>query len=134
MTKIEIWEWLKEQNYQTAYEETGEYEMYYSIDMPKILNDFLILVTNKFILKNVSQDKESLLQRSVNRVVPYLEEIQRLKEIIKTQENYINKTLIKDSNLIKKLKDALVMITKRDDWTSGECRHHAKEVLKEISK
>jgi hypothetical protein len=36
----EIWNWLKEQNYQTDYEETGEYKMYYYMDMPSILKAF----------------------------------------------------------------------------------------------
>ena len=41
MTNKEIWKWLKEQNYQTDYEETGEYKMYYDLDMPNILRAFL---------------------------------------------------------------------------------------------
>lgn len=41
MENKEIYEWLEKQNYQTEYEETGEYKMYFSVDMPKILNDFL---------------------------------------------------------------------------------------------
>lgn len=28
-----------------------------------------------------------------------------------------------------RLREALVQITKRDDWTSGECRHHARAAL-----
>lgn len=40
-SNTEILKWLKEQNYQTEYEETGEYKMYYEIDMPKILTDFI---------------------------------------------------------------------------------------------
>ena len=41
MTDQEIWKWLRQQNYQTDYEETGEYKMYYDLDMPKILRAFL---------------------------------------------------------------------------------------------
>jgi len=40
MNNVEIFEWLKKQNYQTEYEETGEYTMFFGVDMPKILNDF----------------------------------------------------------------------------------------------
>jgi len=39
-TKIEIYNWLMEQKYQTDYEETGEYKMYFDVDMPKILEDY----------------------------------------------------------------------------------------------
>jgi len=38
----EIFRWLDKQNYQTDYEETGEYKMYYVVDMPKILNDYIV--------------------------------------------------------------------------------------------
>jgi len=31
----------------------------------------------------------------------------------------------------KKVEDALVTIIKRDDWTSGECRHYIKTILEE---
>jgi hypothetical protein len=31
-----------------------------------------------------------------------------------------------------KVVEALVQITKRDDWTSGECRHHAQAALDEL--
>jgi hypothetical protein len=40
MEAREIYEWLEKQNYQTEYEETGEYKMYFEVDMPKILNDY----------------------------------------------------------------------------------------------
>jgi hypothetical protein len=30
--------------------------------------------------------------------------------------------------------DALMQITKRDDWTGGECRHYARSVLEKRSK
>lgn len=35
-----IYEWLKTQKYQTEYEYTGEYRMYFEVDMPKILRDY----------------------------------------------------------------------------------------------
>jgi hypothetical protein len=41
MTDHEIWKWLEDQKYQTDYEEFGEYKMYYDLDMPKILREFL---------------------------------------------------------------------------------------------
>jgi hypothetical protein len=40
MKNEEIYKWLESQKYQTEYEETGEYKMYFGVDMPKILNDF----------------------------------------------------------------------------------------------
>ena len=40
LESAEILEWLKNQKYETDYEETGEYKVYYEIDMPKILTDF----------------------------------------------------------------------------------------------
>ena len=33
-----------------------------------------------------------------------------------------------------KLSEALVQITKRDDWTGGECRHFARAALQEEGK
>lgn len=36
----EIYDWLKAQKYQTEYEETGEYRMYFEVDMPKILEAY----------------------------------------------------------------------------------------------
>jgi len=40
MDKVKIYEWLASQNYQTDYEQTQEYLMYFEIDMPKILEDY----------------------------------------------------------------------------------------------
>jgi len=36
-----IYEWLNSEKFQTEYEETGEYLMYYEIDMPVILRKFI---------------------------------------------------------------------------------------------
>ncbi len=78
MTNIEIRQWLKEQNYQTEYEETGEYKMYYELNMPKILNDYLASQPNeiKTILKDVMQDYWFLLQCYANRSTPYSKEVE----------------------------------------------------------
>lgn len=40
MKNEEIYKWLENQKYQTEYDETGKYKMYFGVDMPKILNDF----------------------------------------------------------------------------------------------
>ena len=40
MNKAEIFKWLNSQMYQTEREETGEFLMYYGVDMPKILEDY----------------------------------------------------------------------------------------------
>ena len=40
LTDSDIYGWLQSQKYQTEYEETGEYKMYFSVDMPKILEDY----------------------------------------------------------------------------------------------
>lgn len=53
----EIWEWLENQKYQTDYEETGEYKMYFDLDMPRILNDFL------------GFQKESILHNETKQVI-----------------------------------------------------------------
>jgi hypothetical protein len=55
VTDQEIWNWLKEQNYQTDYEETGEYKMYYALDMPKILRAFLDHSKNQRITENTRE-------------------------------------------------------------------------------
>jgi len=52
MKDKEVFEWLKKQNYQTERGEQ-EYIMYFDVDMPKILNDFLAYKKNSF-----TQDKE----------------------------------------------------------------------------
>jgi hypothetical protein len=36
-----IYTFLNDKKYQTEYEETGEYEMHFRCDMPKILNEFV---------------------------------------------------------------------------------------------
>ena len=38
--KRDIYAWLDSRNYQTEYEETGEYKMYFACDMPKILEAY----------------------------------------------------------------------------------------------
>jgi hypothetical protein len=40
----EIYEWLKSKNYQTEEGETGEYTMYFSVDMPKILEEYATIL------------------------------------------------------------------------------------------
>ncbi len=39
ITDVNIFEWLSKQPYQTDYEGTGEYKMYFNLDMPKIIKD-----------------------------------------------------------------------------------------------
>ena len=39
-SEIEVYKWLKQQNYQTERDDTGEYELLFVVDMPKILNDY----------------------------------------------------------------------------------------------
>ncbi len=39
-TNSEIHGWLQEQKYQTEREDTGEYSMYFDVDMPKILEEY----------------------------------------------------------------------------------------------
>jgi len=51
-----------------------------------------------------------------------------IKEYQKQLDGYIHQYNF-DGLTIKNLKESLVMITKRDDWTSGECRHYAKTIL-----
>jgi hypothetical protein len=60
MDEVQIYEWLKAQKYQTDYEETGEYKMYFEIDMPKILEDYYnykLLQQKKSSIKSYVGDK-----------------------------------------------------------------------------
>jgi len=36
-----IYEWLDKQGYQTERDDTGEYTLYFELDMPKILKDYV---------------------------------------------------------------------------------------------
>jgi hypothetical protein len=40
-SRFDIYTWLESKNYQTDREPTGEYKMYFSIDMPTIIRDFI---------------------------------------------------------------------------------------------
>lgn len=40
MGNKEIYEWLAAKKYQTERNETGEYLMYFGVDMPKILSEY----------------------------------------------------------------------------------------------
>lgn len=55
MNNIEINEWLKGQNYQTEYEETGEYRMYFAADMPKILEEYYKWKVEKLNIPDVME-------------------------------------------------------------------------------
>jgi hypothetical protein len=57
MNNVEIYKWLESQKYQTEYEETGEYKMYFSIDMPKILKDYAKLRLSA-VIKSLPQCEE----------------------------------------------------------------------------
>ena len=49
------------------------------------------------------------------------------------QSKYNFKCYEKEQLRCMELKEALTMIVKRDDWTSGECRHHARQALSQKS-
>jgi len=57
MNNIEIYKWLEAQKYQTEYEETGEYKMYFSVDMPKILEDYAKLRLSA-VIKSLPESDE----------------------------------------------------------------------------
>jgi len=57
MNNIEIYKWLEAQKYQTEYEETGEYKMYFSVDMPKILEDYTKLRLSA-VIKSLPESDE----------------------------------------------------------------------------
>jgi hypothetical protein len=59
MNNTEIYKWLEAQNYQTEYEETGEYKMYFSVDMPKILEDYAKLRLSA-VIKSLPEYNEVL--------------------------------------------------------------------------
>ncbi len=49
---VEILKWLQDQNYQTTTDEWGEHILYYDLDMPKILKDFIFWLNNEKNEKN----------------------------------------------------------------------------------
>jgi hypothetical protein len=57
-TAKEIYEWLKNQNYQTEIGEQ-EYRMYYAIDMPKILEQYYESRMKEELIKFLCQLEES---------------------------------------------------------------------------
>ena len=57
MDKVEIYKWLKSQKYPTGYDEVGEYLMYYSVDMPKILEDYYAYKVKKLNEPAVSKSE-----------------------------------------------------------------------------
>ena len=63
MDKVEIYEWLKSQKYPTGYDEVGEYVMYYSVDMPRILEDYYEYKVKKLNEPAVSVVQEPILVR-----------------------------------------------------------------------
>ena len=40
MEKQEFYKWLQNKNYQTIYEDTGEYKMYFKVDLYRIFKDY----------------------------------------------------------------------------------------------
>ncbi len=79
----EIYKWLNSKTYQTEYNQDNEYRMYFSVDMPKILNDFLHEYAKQF------QSKESLQPEKVSELSD--EEIVKLIDAIcdfNTTEEY----------------------------------------------
>lgn len=64
MDNREIYEWLDNQGYQSEYDETGEYKMYFGIDMPKILNDYH---NWRYSLNNPGCDKCGGMMMSISR-------------------------------------------------------------------
>ena len=65
MDKAEIYEWLKSQKYQTGYDEVGEYVMYYSVDMPRILEDYYEYKVKKLNKPAVSVVREPVASGAV---------------------------------------------------------------------
>lgn len=65
MDKAEIYEWLKSQKYQTGYDEVGEYVMYYSVDMPRILEDYYEYKVKKLNEPAVSVVREPVASGAV---------------------------------------------------------------------
>ena len=48
MKDVEIFRWLNKQKYQKESDDTGEFEMYFDVDMPRILNDFYKMVNTSY--------------------------------------------------------------------------------------
>ena len=66
MNNIEIYKWLEAQKYQTEYEETGEYKMYFSVDMPKILEDYAKLRLSAVIKSLPDSDEIRMKARELD--------------------------------------------------------------------
>jgi hypothetical protein len=66
MNNTEIYKWLEAQKYQTEYEETGEYKMYFSVDMPKILEDYAKLRLSAVIKSLPDSDKIRMKARELD--------------------------------------------------------------------
>ena len=94
MDKVEIYEWLKSQKYQTGYDEVGEYLMYYSVDMPKILEDYYEYKVKKLnepaVSKSEGIERRNLLIDFGNRVVEIQNEHQcLLQNVEKEVDKYL---------------------------------------------
>jgi hypothetical protein len=66
MNNTEIYKWLEAQKYQTEYEETGEYKMYFSVDMPKILEDYAKLRLSAVIKSLPDSDEIRMKARELD--------------------------------------------------------------------
>lgn len=69
-----IHEWLKSQGYQTDYEETGEYKMYFSVDMPKILEAYAAL--------RIQQEKKEWYKKLLVKLLKIVGKEQSLRAYI----------------------------------------------------
>lgn len=81
----EIFEWLKSKKYQTEREETGEYLMYFELDMPKILEEYHQWKLNTY---NFNEDiNESLIDEAINDVmlISKINSETEAHQLIKTQ-------------------------------------------------
>lgn len=70
MNTKEIFTWLKEQNFQTS-EGEQEYTMYFSVDMPKILNKYAIKILED-LLARTSKCRECDAKQKIDNLIKEL--------------------------------------------------------------
>jgi hypothetical protein len=82
----EIYEWLKSKNYQTEEGETGEYTMYFSVDMPKILEEYATI-----LLKAQEEKHKEEMEKAFEsgRINGYMEATNNACKAIELRTEYI---------------------------------------------
>jgi hypothetical protein len=111
MNKEEITaeEFLRSKNLQTEYEETGEYKMYFAVDIPKVMDEF---------------------------AQPLKDRIKELEGRVITDNSKVNTNLLKENEALKqqvKELSEIVSVSFKEGYEKG-WREATTEACKEIAK